>query len=607
MKAKNIERDDQIAVNAVLPQYKWFDEDGIQRISLFDGTDVVNGYTYFHKMIPQQIGYLPVVVHANYILGRKNKRQHMMLHGLWKWLPKSKKCRRRTNEWKGGWGSDWKNENLGYLHLPPQRSKKNVVNINSINNSSKLLILTCSTSGEMLSNFYLRYTHFQNKMICPVKHQYEQPQIFEGILSMEEKKICTKMLSSVHNSITYSTVRNINCRSIRSLVLSSILNDSEFSNSFSGVLWLDVGIHFLLNPFILSTYSKFDVLVSSTWQPKDVVANEEQPSSTTIRIASNIALRLRTLKILPPLPSTDIIFIRKKTKNFINPSRLMEIQLMNLIGRKCLQSFCPGSYPFVHNCSLMDESILRIGMLDPLIYVKNQNYQLALDINLNPVHAIRYKHDIKNQMLIDNVWNLNEKTNWKLEWNKLSILSGWTRSMTKSMEKNNIDVKRVLSLVPNHHEHQFICMFKKDLIEDPIAPLSFLLSSTHENLTVHYFMNEKCKKQNHLYNDIDDQKCSIVKRFITRRLKQPSMNIIYHNNGPKQNSELNRKQETKRSKKNMISLIEEVSKSYPFLKCDVALIDVNYKNDRTAASITTELLETVIKRMMKTGGVVKYF
>ena len=87
---RNAKRDDQVAVNAILPAFKALKD---INVATFDPLVFPNGYTFFHKLLPHKLSFLEslMLVHANYILGHKTKRFQMQLHGLWM-TRKSGKC-----------------------------------------------------------------------------------------------------------------------------------------------------------------------------------------------------------------------------------------------------------------------------------------------------------------------------------------------------------------------------------------------------------------------------------------------------------------------------------------------------------------------------------
>eukprot|EP00944_MAST-04C_sp_MAST-4C-sp1_P002761 g2761.t1 len=93
---KNVYRDDQIAANAILYNYRRGHP--AVRVDTFDPLLFPNGYTFFHEQLIQQLNVLtkPFVVHANYILTHRVKRFHMQVHGLW--LVKAKKNPRCLTE-----------------------------------------------------------------------------------------------------------------------------------------------------------------------------------------------------------------------------------------------------------------------------------------------------------------------------------------------------------------------------------------------------------------------------------------------------------------------------------------------------------------------------
>ena len=81
----NMFRDDQIAANTILYNYREDHKDYNINVNTFDSLLFPNGYTYFHEQLLQKLNTYnrPFVVHANYILTQKLKRFHMQVHGLW--------------------------------------------------------------------------------------------------------------------------------------------------------------------------------------------------------------------------------------------------------------------------------------------------------------------------------------------------------------------------------------------------------------------------------------------------------------------------------------------------------------------------------------------
>ena len=416
----NIERDDQIAMNAVLSSSIRNER---KDIGIFEGINVVNGYTYYHRMIPQQLQYLPYVIHANYILGSSSKRKHMMMHGVWKWLPKSKTCRHRS--------SKEKKVRMNY-YLPPLPSPTKKVpkkEKNDPNNSKKkLLILTCSTSNELLNTFYLHYSNYQHTT-CGVNIKTN---------SMHHSD-CPHFL---HN-ITLMTAKD--CHHLQPRLITLALNNNL--EQYYGMLWLDIGVMFLTDPIVLASHT-FDILMTSTWKPRQVVS--ESTSVTTLHKAIHQASQLRLLDVPPPLPSNDLFFLNlhrlyqqqkniTTITNFIVSNQSMKIQLKKWIGRRCPLTTSAGSFPIIETCKNVDveNETLKWGLLDPLVYVRHEHYQLALDININSPIAVRYS-GIKWKMLVDGIWKQNKQKHqeqkeqkeqvqlkWRSDWKELQLLKGW--------------------------------------------------------------------------------------------------------------------------------------------------------------------------------------
>ena len=631
----NLHRDDQIAINAVLPQSTWHNANRtVAMIGMFEGTDVVNGYTYYHQMIPQQLHYQPVAVHANYILGKENKRKHMMVHGLWTWLPRSKKCR-GLNEKSGKKGIETETPVDTTLHGPPvpQTVPQGNQTCGNDGGSTALVVLTCSTSIELLSNFESHYSrNYPNHVVCPVhvNQKHSTFQLIGATASMTEP--CPSILAHARTLLSTATAATttLKCRQLRPMLLSAALNIDSPGSHRGGffpkhVLWLNAGVLFVKNPSILvsSDYQHFDVLMSSSWQPRKVVATSTA-AVTTLRMASTIAQHLRALTRPVPLPSLDVFFIRKNnlTKSLIQPYRSMEIQLLQWVGRRC-RGGCPGSFPFVSRCVWNPATIgrresLQWGVLDPLVYVNSKYYTLSWGVHVNVPHALRYQprggapvSSQKIDMLVDGVWKVAAKKGpqpWRWDWKELSLLKGWSMNENDGSAFSRATVQRIWSRVPNHTEHPFVCVLKQGKLIDPIVPMAFLTANQGTNPTVHYFMEKECKERNGK-NYVLTDRCAVVQRFIARRVPHPSYDIVYHHTGQKQGAP--------NKIRGMEALVKEVSKSYPYVKCDVVLIDQKYKElhapgyeheEKSGATSTTlPGLLVAVQGVLKTGGVVEYF
>jgi len=704
-------RDDQIAMNAMLPPSFHFSKNnnstnpggGTRIIGTFRGVDVVNGYTYYHRMVPQKLRYQPYVVHANYILGAALKRRHMIMHGNWRWLPKSKVCAAVVMPQKTAGRS---------LYLPPMKKKEEGNSQEGMSSNVKererermrkkrrrrkgkhedgegeMIILTCSTSKEMLQHFYSHYSRFK-QIVCGVHLSGQGRDVQAALLhdnDHENTRHRQKQKQTQKQKQEQTTCRNIlqksmtrtfdfgfsGCRSLRPRLLSSALSSALAQEDGRSILWLDVGVLFLISPTILRDY-KVDILMSSSWRPRRVVADDDDDNNkdgteriTTVRVATSVATILANLKMPPPLPGLDLFFVAKTSKEFkslVESNRLMELQISEWIGGAgCPLETAPGSWPFVQQCkgaaagtaagvsALSASSLsstLTWGMLDPLVYVRDDYYQLSLDVGVNHPHAVRYQvgdkypERVKWRMLMDGLWmssmtsSLNRekirgvhvrernddwqqeqdivqeqqrREKWMSDWKELQQLMSWMKDDEDEDEERNIvgrkknfnHLKKIFADIPSHRERRFVCMFQHGPLRSPVVPLLFL--QENNGVTVHYFTDQECRDQGTRKDLAQRPRCVVVRRFLQRRTPASS-DIQYHHYDVQGRSKEGVERKEKEVEDSMVRSIVDVSTAYPFVKCDVALI---WESRLVVVSPTGIFLQTLKSKMMRKGGVIKF-
>jgi hypothetical protein len=437
----NVGRDDQLAVNAVLRDPGLLPRRA--RIGTFDGLSFANGYTFFHRHVPQRLSIDPVAVHANYILGKQSKRQHMMLHGLWKWMPKSRKCH----------GRDTSSKLSKLSPLPPRLNTQMVaadtwgVDIPTPTRSRDILdreetwiIVTCAEDATMLANFHahvIKQVHvaaaaaFALPVIRLCSFQVSENDGSEDHqmrLSQEHSIRCdddgtpswaslaTKRLNTDDAWWRAARGKDVACRRLQVLALDALFADAAAAAAVDGVLWADASTVFVRHPLFPVVQhlhrQHLDVAVGSGWEPRSVLGSlpRQSPSNHTIsqslREATSVAQTLRKHEL--PSPRTDAtgilymkingktraIFVRARPHltNILSVDAILDVELGAGDCASAADAMPPGANAFrpVVPCrATHTPARISWGMLDPLLFVDARHLQLAKDVAA-PIHAVRF-------------------------------------------------------------------------------------------------------------------------------------------------------------------------------------------------------------------------
>jgi len=216
-----------------------------------------------------------------------------------------------------------------------------------------------------------------------------------------------------------------------------------------------------------------------------------------------------------------------------------------------------------------------MGVLDPLVFVSPHDYQLSLDMGINAPLAVRYPGgNMPEQwrIVVDQLWRRQEKkSSWIKDWKELKKMKQWEDTTIQRM--TNVDSLLLHASSPSNMQ-QYVCLVKHGTMQDPSFPLTFLTSSNRDHTTVIMLTDDECKPQEDT-REVEEERCQLVKRFISRRIDNDHVQYHHHDGSGSLNQ-----------------VIQKVAKDYPHIRCNVALVH-------------SSLVKTVLEQyLLQKGGIV---
>ena len=639
----NTGRDDQLAVNAVLADTDLLPRRA--RIGTFDGLSFSNGYTFFHRHVPQRLSIEPVAVHANYIIGKDAKRQQMMLHGLWKWMKKSRKCH------PGATSELSKSRQRQQFGTHTDDAAMRAPTHPNGDEKDTWLTLTCAEDEEMLANFHYHISKHINttssahlcsfqvsetedtnwvrlsekfSISCGTDYQAAETKGFSWVRSLIQR------LEGINSQQLSVLGKHMLCRKVQVLVLDYVIQNENLN--VDGVLWADSGTVFVSDP--LSNVAQqlkdkhLDIAASSGWTPRPVLGTLQQQSPLSsrrlqsLREARLVAHSLRDFDLPPPRIDTDVLYMKvnRRTRAIFARAQpfIHDIFSMGAIldaelgGGNCFGDELPltpglNISRLIFTCKAVEKpEQIYWGALDPLLFVDARNHQLAVDIAA-PVRAVRFlpplpgHTDIRisqiGHMLAANMWQPSMEKDildWSYQWHlfqeTISLSQARQREADVLMNEGGT-LKSQLENSGKWDTFEHACVVSRQ-ISEAMVPLTILLqqASKVNRRMVHFIgggsPKRGCKDDG---RPLEHQsRCTVVRRFLTNRVADHQ--FMFHGSGVEHDAKSAGAAEPSDSE--LERLIRITAVRYPFIKCEITVVVREEANGR---------IRQIFQKMLKSG------